>query len=100
MKTDSQLVSDGEVQLTDIESLRAIVTTCLWHEPHSLREIIADVEEMHHPWADSKKDLIRCICSALRTAMASGLIKHNSGYLLLTTLGREKVGKAFGFQHS
>jgi hypothetical protein len=44
--------------------------------------------------------LIRCICSALRTAMASGLIKHNSGYLLLTTLGREKVGKAFGFQHS
>jgi hypothetical protein len=96
MKTDSRLVSRGEVQSTDIESLRTIVTTCLWHEPHSLREIIADVEEMQHPWADSRKELIQYICSALRSAMASGVIKHQAGYLLLTRSGRETVGKAFG----
>jgi hypothetical protein len=96
MKTDSLIVSDEKVQPTDIESLRAIVTTCLWHEPHSLREIIADIEDAHHPWAESKRDLIARICSGLRMAMACGLIKHNSGYLLLTRSGRETVGKAFG----
>jgi hypothetical protein len=40
--------------------------------------------------------LIICICSALRAAMAVGLIEHNSGYLLLSSSGRKKLGKAFG----
>jgi hypothetical protein len=82
----------------EAEVLRAIVMDCLWHEPHSLREMIAEIEIAHHPWAGSKRDLMRCICSALREAMICGLIRYCSEYFLLTESGREQTGRAFGLE--
>lgn len=79
------------------EILRMIVCSCLWHEPHSLKEMIEKAETSLFRWADSKKTLKRSICSVLREKIDSGLITNRSGYFLLTTNGRKMAGKFFGF---
>lgn len=77
------------------ETLRVIITACLWHEPHSFPEIIAKTEMAHNTWVGSKRDLKKSICSALREAIAGGLINYNSGYYLLSVSGRVEAAKAY-----
>jgi hypothetical protein len=83
-------------QSTNAETLRVVVASCLWHEPHALREIIAKTATAHHLWSGPKRALKKYVCSVLRESLARGLMKYSSGLFLLTAQGREETGKAFG----
>jgi len=73
------------------EILSAIITTCLWSEPHQLEEILSSLEQLF-PLADkSRDDFIKCTSLVLGEAVKAGLIKKKSGFFLLTTEGRKKV---------
>jgi hypothetical protein len=86
---------NGEVLKTEI--LRMIMCSCLWHEPHSFKEILEKAEKSFLQWADSKRTLKRCLCSVLRKTIDSGLVTNRSGLFLLTIDGRKTTGKHFGF---
>ena len=55
-------------QSTNAETLRVVVSSCLWHEPHALREIITKTELAHSTWAGPKRTLKKyvCLCSGNR----------------------------------
>jgi len=83
-------------QSTNAETLRVVVSSCLWHEPHALREIIKKTELAHSTWAGPKRTLKKYVCLVLRESLACGLMQYSSGLFLLTAQGREETGKAFG----
>ena len=95
----NSLLQTGEREPLKIEVLRMIVCSCLWHEPHSFKEMLEKAEKSFFQWADSKRTLKQCICSVLREKMDSGIITSRSGFFLLTNNGRLFAGKFFGLQN-
>ena len=73
------------------EILSAIITTCLWSEPHQLEEILSRLEQLFVLEDKSRDDFIKCTSLVLGEAVKAGFIKKKSGFFLLTAEGRKKV---------
>ncbi len=58
--------------------LDRIVTACLWHEPHSLKEMIDEALSSDDPMTNSKQAFKRQACWALSDAIACGYLKRGS----------------------
>lgn len=82
------------------ELLHEIVTSCLWHEPHSLMEIIRKTGWTRDRWKDSRHALERCICWVLREAISHGYIRRERGLFLLTVQGRIDLQKGLDLDDS
>jgi tRNA-dihydrouridine synthase len=78
------------------EVLDKIVTRCLWHEPHSLHEILQKLEKGNEPSAASRRVVKSIACSTLREAIAAGHVRREKGFFLLTLHGRTTWQKRSG----
>lgn len=71
--------------------LTAIVSTCLWNEPHQLDEILEKLEQLF-PLDDGSRDgFLKCTSIVLGEAVKAGLIRKRAGFFVLTPEGRKSV---------
>jgi hypothetical protein len=74
------------------EVLSAIISSCLWNEPHHLNEILVKLEKLFPIDDDRAKDeFILCTNTVLGEAIKTGLIKKKFGLYILTAEGRRKA---------
>jgi hypothetical protein len=73
------------------EVLSAIISTCLWNEPHQLDEILVNLEKIFPIDEQSQEEFLMCVNQALGDAIQTGLIKKKFGLYILTAEGRKKA---------
>ena len=73
------------------EILWAILSTCLWDEPHQFNKIVEKLEKIFPVDNESKNDFIKCTSLVISEAIKAGLIQNKLGYFILTAEGRKKV---------
>src|SRR5271157_970770 len=73
------------------EILSAIISTCLWSEPHLLDEILSKLEKIFPTDEQSQEEFLMCVNLELGEAIKTGLIKKKFGLYILTAEGRKKV---------
>ena len=73
------------------ETLHFITSNCLWHEPHTLQELIAKTENADFQIQATKRDQRKSLCTSLRKAISRGTIQYTNGLYLLTLQGREEM---------
>jgi hypothetical protein len=73
------------------EILSAIISTCLWSEPHALEEILINLDKTFPIDEQSQEEFLLCVNQALGEAVQTGLIKKKFGLFILTPEGRKKV---------
>jgi hypothetical protein len=73
------------------EILSAIISTCLWSEPHLLDEILLKLQKIFPINDQSQEEFLMCTNLVLGEAVKTGLIKKKFGLYFLTAEGRKKV---------
>jgi hypothetical protein len=73
------------------EILWAILSTCLWDEPHQLNKIVEKLEKIFPVDDESRNDFTKCVSFVISEAVRAGLIQKKFGFFILTSEGRKKV---------
>ena|GEM_PF-3303111 len=83
--TNNTIINQGN------DILSAIISTCLWNEPHQLLEILVALEKIFSVDDESRDEFLMSTSFVLGEAIKTGLIKKKLGFYALTTQGRKKV---------
>lgn len=93
---ESTLLGHLLFQPHEFSLLGTMTRTCLWHEPHSLIEIVDQAKKQDLARLPSRKNLKRSIFAVLKKSMTAGLISRESGFFFLTPQGRVEMARRFG----